>query len=61
MNRKLIMEQWDEWRWQIADGHRGSAPRDWFESILDYYEEKIQESYEKGRKDAFKTWPRKTN
>ena len=31
-----IMKQWDYWREQIADGHKGSAPRDWFESVIDY-------------------------
>jgi hypothetical protein len=31
-----IMKQWDSWRKYIADGGRTSAPRDWFESILEY-------------------------
>lgn len=31
-----IMKQWDFWRKSIAEGDKGSAPRDWFESILDY-------------------------
>jgi hypothetical protein len=41
-----IMKQWDYWRFEIANGHKGSAPRDWFESVLDYLtedEEKLQQ------------------
>jgi hypothetical protein len=30
-----IMKQWDYWRKQIADGDTSSAPRDWFECILE--------------------------
>jgi hypothetical protein len=40
MDREEILKQWDYWRREIANGNKGSAPRDWFESILDYYEEK---------------------
>ena len=29
------MRQWDYWRKRIANGDKSSAPRDWFESILD--------------------------
>jgi hypothetical protein len=43
MDRKQIMKQWGYWRSEIANGHKGSAPRDWFESILDHYEETIEE------------------
>lgn len=28
-----VMQQWDYWRKQIADGDSSSAPRDWFESL----------------------------
>jgi hypothetical protein len=28
-----VMRQWDYWRKEIANGHKGSAPRDWFESL----------------------------
>ena len=42
MEREQIMEQWDYWRAEIAEGNRSTAPRDWFESILDYYEEKLE-------------------
>jgi uncharacterized membrane protein YfbV (UPF0208 family) len=35
MNEVKIMEQWDYWRKRIACGDKSSAPRDWFESILD--------------------------
>ena len=31
-----LMNQWDYWRKQIADGDKSSAPRDWFESTIDY-------------------------
>ena len=34
-DREKIMKQWDYWRDQIATGFKGSAPRDWFESVLD--------------------------
>ena len=39
IDQTKIMKQWDYWRGEIADGHVGSAPRDWFESVLDHYEE----------------------
>lgn len=32
-----IMKQWDYWRKQIANGDKSSAPRDWFESILEKF------------------------
>ena len=41
--QEAIMTQWDYWRREIANGNTSSAPRDWFESILDYYEEEISE------------------
>jgi hypothetical protein len=28
-----VMQQWDYWRKEIANGHKGSSPRDWFESL----------------------------
>ena len=30
-----IMKQWDYWRKQIAEGDKSSAPRDWFEGVVD--------------------------
>ena len=30
-----IMQQWDLYRKYIADGHKSSLPRDWFETVLD--------------------------
>ena len=39
--REDIMKQWDRWREYIANGGEGSWPRDAFESLLDYFEEKI--------------------
>ena len=38
-----IMKQWDYWRKQIANGDTSSAPRDWFESTIDYLLEKVSE------------------
>ena len=38
INRDQIMQQWDFWRKRIAEGDNSSAPRDWFESILDLFE-----------------------
>jgi len=35
LNREQIMQRWDAWRKYIADGGKGSWPRDEFESILD--------------------------
>lgn len=41
--RDEIIKWWDYWRGEIASGHTGSAPRDWFESVLDQFEEKLEE------------------
>jgi hypothetical protein len=32
---EYVMEEWDYWRKQIADGDKGSAPRDWFEELAE--------------------------
>jgi len=40
LNRKHLMADWDFWRKRIANGDRGSGPRDWFESVLDSCEER---------------------
>jgi len=40
--REGIMREWDKWRKYIADGGEGSWPRDAFESLLDYLEEKYE-------------------
>jgi len=37
--REHIIKQWDNVRKLIANGHTGSYPRDWFESVLGYYED----------------------
>ena len=39
-DREKIMKQWDYWRKQIASGFTGSYPRDWFESVLEFCEER---------------------
>jgi len=31
-----LMKQWDYWRKQIADGDKSSAPRDWFECVIEH-------------------------
>lgn len=36
-----IMLQWDHWRKQIAEGDTSSAPRDWFESVIDNLETEL--------------------
>jgi len=43
LNREEIMKQWDVWRKYFANGGKASWPRDAFESLLDYYEEIIDE------------------
>jgi hypothetical protein len=40
-----LMKKWDYWRKQITDGDTSSAPRDWFESTIDYLIEKVSENY----------------
>ena len=32
---EYVMQEWDYWRKQIADGDKGSAPRDWFEELAE--------------------------
>ena len=43
VRREIIMEQWDRYRSGIATDNFGgsSAPRDWFEGILDHYDDRI--------------------
>ena len=43
MSNELVMQQWDYWRKRIAEGDTTSAPRDWFESIIDSRDEQIDE------------------
>ena len=42
MDREVIMKQWDEWREYIANGGKGSWPRDAFEALLDSFEEQLE-------------------
>lgn len=44
IDKEKIMCQWDFWRKRIAEGDKSSAPRDWFESIIDYISELESES-----------------
>uniref|UniRef100_A0A6M3LHW4 Uncharacterized protein n=1 Tax=viral metagenome TaxID=1070528 RepID=A0A6M3LHW4_9ZZZZ len=39
MNREHLMSRWDAWRQYIAEGGKGSWPRDEFEMLLDYFME----------------------
>ena len=39
MDREKAMQHWDMWREYIANGGKGSMPRDGFESYLDRIEE----------------------
>ncbi len=41
VDRESIMKQWDSWRQYIADGGKASWPRDAFEALLDYFDEKL--------------------
>ena len=41
--RADILKEWDKWRKYIAEGGKASWPRDAFESLLDDYDEKIEE------------------
>ncbi len=36
-----MMKQWDSWRKYIAEGGGGTWPRDAFEALLDYFEERL--------------------
>ena len=40
-DRETMMKQWDSWRSYIAEGGGGSWPRDAFEALLDYFEERL--------------------
>ena len=42
MTREEIMEKWDSWVTYHKLGGGGSWPTDAFESLLDYFDEKIQ-------------------
>ena len=44
LDREDVMKHWDRWRKYIAEGGKGSWPRDAFESLLDYYDEKLSAS-----------------
>ena len=48
-DRDTIMKQWDSWRVYIAEDGKGSWPRDAFEALLDYFEERLQSDVEGGQ------------
>lgn len=39
LDQEKHLKLWDGYRKMIAEGHKSSLPRDWFESILDYITE----------------------
>ena len=41
MSVQSIMRQWDYYRMRIINGDRSSAPRDWFEALIDYFKRQI--------------------
>ncbi len=43
MDRNDVMRQWDRWRHYIATGGGGSWPRDAFESVLDEYDDEVEQ------------------
>jgi hypothetical protein len=43
--REGIMREWDKWRSYITSGGKASWPRDAFESLLDYFDERFTEMY----------------
>ena len=38
------MRRWDTYRAAIAKGDKGSLPRDWFESVVDFADEERREA-----------------
>jgi len=42
-SHEKIMERWDSWRKYISEGGLSSWPRDEFEGLLDWFEEKLKE------------------
>ena len=49
--RAILLRQWVYWQEQIANGNTSSAPRDWFEKVLELFEptEYLKEKYENER------------
>ena len=39
---ETIMKQWDSWISYYIGGGRGTWPRDAFEALIDYYEERLE-------------------
>lgn len=44
LDDERIMGCWDDWRSYIADGHRGSWPRDQFEMLLSSIDSEREEA-----------------
>jgi len=36
--RAILLRQWVYWQEQIANGNTSSAPRDWFQEVLNLFE-----------------------
>lgn len=41
-DRETMMCQWDSWAAYLKNGGGGSWPRDAFEALLDYFEERLE-------------------
>ena len=39
---ETMMKQWDSWMTYYIEGSRGTWPRDAFEALIEYYEEKLR-------------------
>jgi len=41
---KTMMVQWDSWIRYYINGGRGTWPKDAFEALIEYYEERLEEA-----------------
>ena len=44
---ETMMKQWDSWLQYYISGGRGTWPRDAFEALIEYYEERLKRSKER--------------
>ena len=45
-DRETMMRQWDDWAAYLKGGGGGTWPRDAFEALLDYFEDRLKENKE---------------
>jgi hypothetical protein len=50
IHNEKLMKDWDIYRRAISNGHGGSLPRDWFESVIDSADEERAEAAEEIRR-----------